>query len=456
MTADSKPMASPNAAPPSLQEAIDKAGSPMKLLWKPNSRPAVVPVIQPEYAGWRKEQAAYNTSAAFSDLSHHMSDLFIEGPDATRLLMDVSANSYENFVLGQAKQFVPVTKQGLIITDGILMRDAEQKYNLSGVPAAQNWVRYHGITGKYDVAFEIDPDSSNRKTGNPKQFRYQIQGPNALAVVQCCFGGPLPRTKFFHSTPVSLGGRNFRAFRHGMAGTPGYEFIGDWQDAQFVKDELFKAGEAFNMIHIGGKAYYTNGIESGWIPTPTPAIYTAPELQDYRRFVSLYSFEGMRGLHGSYFSENIEDYYVSPYELGYGKSVAFNHDFIGREALEKAKDNVPRTKVTLVFNPDDVKKVFGADHDFILSYARYRVEAGAALAGMTFYTAFIDPAKTILALALVDNKFSQPGTEVTVTWGEHPGFGTDPDADLGFPRLRARVDVSPYSEVARTTYRQNP
>lgn len=440
--------------PPNLHDAIEKAGSPMKLLWKPNSKTATVPVIEPEYAGWRQEQAAYSKSAAFSDLSHHMSDLFIEGPDATRLLRDVSANDYESFAIGQAKQFIPVTAQGLLLTDGILMRGAPEKYNLSGVPAAQNWVRYHGQKGKYDVAFAIDPDSANRKSGNPVQFRYQIQGPFALEVVERCFGGPLPKTKFFHSTPVTLGGRAFRAFRHGMAGTPGYEFIGEWQDAGFVKDALLKAGEPSGMIHIGGKAYYTNGIESGWIPTPTPAIYTAPELEDYRRFIGLYSFEGMRGLHGSCFSENIEDYYVSPYELGYGKSITFNHDFIGREALEKTKDNVPRAKVTLVFNPDDVKKVFGADHDFILSYARHRVEAGAALAGMTFYTAYIDPAATILSLALVDKKYAAPGTEVTVSWGEHPGPGTDPNADLGFPTLRATVQVSPYSEVARTTYRQ--
>jgi vanillate/3-O-methylgallate O-demethylase len=449
MTAASKPMTTPN-----LQEAIEKAGSPMKLMWKPNSKPATVPVIQPEYAGWRQEQAAYSRSAAFSDLSHHMSDLFIEGPDATRLLRDVSANDYESFAIGQAKQFIPVTEQGLILTDGILMRDAQEKYGLSGVPAAQNWVRYHGERGKYDVSFAIDPDSSNRKTGNPVLFRYQIQGPNALEVVERCFGGPLPKTRFFHSTPVTLGGRNFRAFRHGMAGTPGYEFIGEWKDAAHVREALLNAGGPSGMIHIGGKAYYTNGIESGWIPTPTPAIYTAPELEDYRRFISLYSFEGMRGLHGSYFSENVEDYYVSPYELGYGKSIAFNHDFIGRDALEKARDSVPRTKVTLVFNPDDVNKVFGSDHDFILSYARYRVEAGSVLAGMTFYTGFIDPAGTILSLALVNNRYAQPGTEVTVTWGEHPGHGTDPNADLGFPKLRATVQVAPYSEVARTTYRQ--
>jgi vanillate/3-O-methylgallate O-demethylase len=175
--------ASAPMAPPTLQQALEQAGSPMKLLWKPGSKPATVPVIEPEYAGWRQEQAAYSRSAAFSDLSHHMSDLFIEGRDAMQLLRDVSANDYEHFELGQAKQFVPVTAEGLLLTDGILMRSAAEKYNLSGVPAAQNWVRYHGEKGKYDIAFQLDPDSANRRGGNPVLFRYQIQGPNALQVV---------------------------------------------------------------------------------------------------------------------------------------------------------------------------------------------------------------------------------------------------------------------------------
>src|SRR5262249_29160806 len=134
--------------------------------------------------------------------------------------------------------------------------------------------------------------------------------------------------------------------------------------------------------------------------------------------------------------------------------IAFNHDFIGRAALEKAKDHVRRTKVTLVFNPEDVHKMLGAKPDFFLTYARHRVEAGKALAGMTYYTAYIDPAKNILSLAIVDNQHATPGTEVTVTFGEHPGAGTDPNADLGFPKLRATVQPSPYSEIARTTYRQ--
>ncbi|MGH7105976.1 MAG: hypothetical protein ACREFT_05675, partial [Acetobacteraceae bacterium] len=350
----------------SLQDAIDKAGSAVRLLWKPNAPPFRVPVVKPEYAGWREEQAAWSQGVALSDLSHHMSDLFIEGPDATRLLGAVSANDFEAFAFGQAKQFVPVTGEGHIVTDGILMREGPHRYVLSGVPAAQSWVQYHAAQGGYDVSLSSDPDSTLRGGADPMLFRYQIQGSRTPELIERAFGGPLPKLRFFHSAPASLAGRTFRVFRHGMAGQIGYEFIGVWQDGEAVKEALMIAGKAVGLVHVGGLAYATNGIESGWIPTPTPAIYTAAELQGYRRFLSAHSYEGMKPLHGSFFSESIEDYYVSPFELGYGRSIAFNHEFIGRAALEKSKDQVRRTKVTLAFDADAVRDIFGANPGYLL------------------------------------------------------------------------------------------
>ena len=440
---------------PTLQDGIDKAGSAINLLWKPGVKPWTVPVVKPEFVGWSEEQDAWRSGVALSDLSYHMSDTVIEGPDATRLLSAVSANNYENFAIGQAKQFIPVAADGNIIVDGILLRESENRYTLTGVPAAQSWVKYHGATGGYDVEFSTDPDSSVRKDGDPKLFRYQIQGPDALDLVERAFGGPLPETKFFHSTMTELAGKPVRALRHGMAGQAGYEFIGDYADHEAVKAALLKAGEPLGLVQVGGLAYFTNGVESGWIPTPTPAIYTDPELADYRNSLSLFSYEGQKPLNGSFFSENIEDYYVSPWELGYGRSISFNHDFIGRDALLRAKDAPRRTKVTLEFNIDDVHRVQGNDLGHTLTYARHRVESAGDLVGTTFYTALIGPVGTVLSLALIQPEFAEPGTEVEVVWGEHPGAGTAPDADLGFPRIRATVQPSPYDEYARTQYRLN-
>ncbi|WP_326725047.1 aminomethyl transferase family protein [Streptomyces sp. NBC_00243] len=442
-------------AAPSLQDGIDKAGSPVKLLWKPNAAPWLPEVVEREYTGWRQEQAAWHESVAILNLSHHMFDMFIEGPDATRLLADVGANNFETFAVGQAKQYIPVTKDGNIVTDGILSRDGENKYTLSGVPAAQHWVQYHGEKGGYDVTYVTDPSSAFRKGADPKLFRYQIQGPLASDLVERAFGGPLPPTKFFHSSPVTLDGMDFRALRHGMAGQAGYEFIGPWQHAEAVKEALLRAGEPLGLVQVGAFAYATPSVESGWIPSPVPGIYTDPDLLDYRKHIALYGVEGQRPLGGSFFSENIEDYYCSPYELGYGKMISFNHDFIGRDALQKAKDNVARKKVTLMFNTDDVRKALGDDPGFVLSYSRNRVESGSALVGMTCQTASLDPVGTILSLTLIDKEYAEPGTEVSVVWGEHPGPGTAPDADLGFPRIRATVQPAPFNQHARTLYRRN-
>lgn len=440
---------------PNLQEAIDQAGSPMRLLWQPEAKPWEVPVVKSEFAGWAQEQEAWRAGVALFDLSYHMSDTFLEGPEATRLLSEVSANNYEKFAVGQAKQFVPVAYDGNIITDGILLRTAEQQYTITGPPASQSWVKHHAQTGGYDVEFRTDPDSSVRKDGDPELFRFQVQGPRAMTVVETLLGGPVPEVKFFHSEFFTIAGRPVRALRHGMAGQPGFEFIGDYADYHAVKDAILTAGEPAGLLQVGGKAYFTNGVESGWIPTPTPAVYTDPRLAEYRRSLSSFSYEGKKPLNGSFYSDNIEDFYVSPWELGYGRSLNFSHDFIGRDALLAAKDEVRRTKVTLEYNRDDVARVLGADLDYLNTYSRFRIEHNGELVGMTFWSSNIGPLNRVLSLSLVDHAAAQPGTQVEVVWGQHPGHGTAPEADLGLPRLRATVQPSPYDEFARTGYRAN-
>jgi glycine cleavage system aminomethyltransferase T len=443
---------------PTLQEAIDKAGSPMKLLWRQDPKPWLPENIGPEYAGWRAEQHAWHEAVSLSDVSHHMFDTFIDGPDALRLLRDVSANNYENFAVGQAKQFVPVTAGGNIVTDGILARTGDQAFILTGIPAAQNWVRYHGEKGGYDVAFSTDPSSAFRGGADPRLFRYQVQGPQARELVETVFGGPLPPSKFFHSVPVTLDGRAFSALRHNMAGQDGFEFIGPWEHGAFVKDTLLTAGQKFGLVHAGAYAYASASVESGWIPSPIPAIYTDPALEDYRRWLPLFGIEGQRPINGSFYSPDIEDYYISPWELGYGRSVSFNHDFIGRDALLAARETAPRTKVTLVLDPDEVDAALGAGHGFYLTYARHRIELASdpgTLVGLTHQTATLDTAGTVLALSLINKEHAAPGTEVTVTWGEHPGDGTAPDAVLGFPRIRATVAPAPYDAYAATRYRRH-
>lgn len=137
---------------PSLQDGIDQAGSPIALLWRPEPpAPWRPPVLPPEFVGWRTEQSASFQTASLMNMSHHMLDLFIKGPDATKLLSDYTANNYEKFAVGQAKQLVAVTERGHLIQDAILFRNAGDSYTVTGQPPSPSWLRYHAERGSYKV-----------------------------------------------------------------------------------------------------------------------------------------------------------------------------------------------------------------------------------------------------------------------------------------------------------------
>ncbi|MFV0244416.1 MAG: hypothetical protein ACK5IB_05275 [Qingshengfaniella sp.] len=181
-------------------------------------------------------------------------------------------------------------------------------------------------------------------------FRVQLQGPNALPLMKEVTNGTLPEIKFFHMGEFTIAGKTVRAVRHGMAGTPGFELYGAWDDQQAVREAVERIGEKYDLRKAGSLTYGTAAQESGWMPRPLPAIYESDTMAAYRRWIPAQSFEAAGSLGGSFISDKIADYYVEPFEVGYGNLVDFDHDFIGRAALEKIKPNQKRRKMTLMWN----------------------------------------------------------------------------------------------------------
>src|SRR5690606_25630308 len=66
---------------------------------------------------------------------------------------------------------------------------------------------------------------------------------------------------------------------------------------------------------------------------------------------------------GSFVSDDIEDYYTTPWELGYGNFIAYDHDFIGREALEQIDPAAQRRKVTLAWDDEDMIRIHASMYD---------------------------------------------------------------------------------------------
>ncbi len=101
--------------------------SPVDMLRNSQIGAYVYPVVPTEYGNWRDEQRAWRDTCVLFDQSHHMVEQSVEGPDAMKLLSDLAINSFANFPVNMAKQFVPCTYDGYVIGDGILFHlDVEQ------------------------------------------------------------------------------------------------------------------------------------------------------------------------------------------------------------------------------------------------------------------------------------------------------------------------------------------
>src|SRR3954447_4858763 len=188
----------------SLQDLLATVESPVELLRNSQAGPNVYPGVPAEFTNWRDEQKAWQTTCVLFNQSYHMADLAVEGPDALALLSGLAVNSFENFAVDKAKHFVPCTPEGYVIGDVILFHLAENRFNLVGRAPALNWITYHAETGGYDVKLDLDQRSALRTDGRRRSYRYQVQGPAAMDVIEAALGGAPPELKFFNMTSVSI------------------------------------------------------------------------------------------------------------------------------------------------------------------------------------------------------------------------------------------------------------
>jgi syringate O-demethylase len=336
-----------------LQDKLDAADGIVDMLRNAQVGPNVYPGVLPEYTNWRDEQWAWQNTCVLFDLSYHMVDLALEGPDALELLTTVGFNSFEGFEVDNAKHLAPCSPDGHVIGDVILFYLAPEKFNLVGRMPSLNWIIYQAERGGYDVTCQVDERTALRRDQTRrKSYRLQLQGPNALAVVGRILGSAPPEVRFFSMATFDVAGISVRALRHGMVGQPGFEMFGPWEDKERVVEAILTAGEEFGLRRVGSRAYSSNTLESGWVPSPLPAVYTGDSLSGYRQWLPAKGYEGSASLGGSFVSTDIEDYYFTPWDLGYGRFVKFDHDFIGQDALEQMSEDPPRQEVTLELDRD--------------------------------------------------------------------------------------------------------
>jgi vanillate/3-O-methylgallate O-demethylase len=453
-----------------LEQVLQAAKNPVDLLRNSKIGAYVYPVVPPEFSNWRDEQRAWRETAVLFDQSHHMAEMLVTGPDADKFLNYLATNSFKGFEINQAKQFAPCSYDGYLIGDVIMFYHAENEFNLVGRAPTVNWVQFHAETGGFKVQVRRDDRSPSDPKGKAvvrNHYRFQVQGPHAKQVLDKLNGGPIPDVKFFRMDYINIKGKKVRALRHGMAGEPGLEIWGPYEEREEIRQAILDAGKDFGIVQVGSRAYATNTLESGWIPSPLPAVYSGEKMKKYREWLPANSYEATGSIAGSFVSNTIEDYYTTPYELGYGSFVKFDHDFIGREALEKKSKEAYRRKVTFVWNGEDVARVMASQvqpgkerYKYIeLPLSNYgsssfdKVLKGGKVVGLSMFAGISYNEQSMLSLGILDPGV-EVGEELTLVWGEENG-GTAKSTVERHKQTEIRVKVAtvPYSTKVRDTYR---
>ncbi|MCC5983011.1 MAG: aminomethyltransferase family protein [Rhodobacteraceae bacterium] len=423
--------------------------------------------IKAEFTNWRDEQEAWRNGAVLFDQSFHMTDHYIEGPDVKRLVQDLAINSMANFRKDIAKQVVFCNHDGFIIADAIMFILEDDRINIVNKPTNRDWVEYNIQTGGYNVTSTTD-DRALDNRGRRRGYRFEVQGPNANAILEKLNGGPLEGFKFFGMGYISIDGVQVRALRHGMAGAVGLELFGPFDDYDRIRDAIMEAGADHGLLAAGSKTYSTVAHESGWFPSPLPAIYSGEKMKPFREWLGADSFMANLSLGGSLVSDRVEDYYLTPFDIGYSHILKFDHDFIGREALEAMRDQPHKHKVTLRWNKEDVVRVFAsmfsegdrfkfmdmpASHYATCPYDL--VSKDGRPVGLSHYPVYTSNVAGWISLALLDEQVAEPGTQVSLTWGEPDGGTRKPTVERHIQtEIACTVEPCPISVTARESYRK--
>ena len=367
---------------------------------------------EPEYTDWMDESMSWKENCYIGDWSF-LWERWFRGPDVEKLFSDFSTLSFKKFEIGQSKHCIHCNVDGKVTHEGILTRFGEQEYLLFGRGCF--WMNYN--------------------------------------LEKAC-GESLRDVKYMYIKKIKIRGKSIYALRQGMAGEPGFELVGPHEWKEEIMQAVLEDGAEFGIRRLGGRTVFINHLEACFptiITDYIPAMFSS-DLTDYLNAFksSMPASMTTLNLYGSFEGNDISDYYRSPIELGWSKVVKFDHDFLGREALEKEMANPRRIMRTLVWNPEDVVDVYASlfkkgDHYDFIEFPRYqrggmyvdKVMKDGKLVGATSSYGYSYYFREMLCLAVIDIDQAQIGNEVKIIWGA-PGH---PQKEI-----RATVAEAPYKK----------
>ena len=307
-------------------------------------------IVPWQYTDIADEISGYQESA-WIGTTLMMSPVYdVIGPDAVKLFHQVCVNDFSNLKFTGIRHAVLCNDDGQILTDGVVIRIAEDRYRTYWLSPV---LKYYVEASDLDVRGE---DVSGT------EYFIQVQGEKSLEILEDAFEADLHDIAFAKHRLADMQGREVRVIRLGMSGNLAYEIHGPMEDFEYVYNRVIESGAKFGAKRLGNQTYNLfNHTEAGFpniaLHYPLPYYESGADMKAWFDENIMAGFgNNNRVLSGS--STDLQERFVTPYDVGWDFLVKFNHDFVGREALERIAASKTRTVTTLEWNPEDVAKVF--------------------------------------------------------------------------------------------------
>lgn len=404
----------------------------------------VGPSIWPgSYSGCRDEYLA-GRSTAWLGITLSASPVYdVYGPDAIAFWNQVAVNrDFGRFPEGTSKHVLLTNEDGLMIADGVVLKVADDRYRSYWLaPVLDFFVRTSGL----DVSGEYITD----------EFFFQLDGPRSLEILEKASGADIHDLRFAHNKRIEFCDAETTVHRLGMSGALAYEVHGNSRDATAVYQRLREVLDEFGGRPQGIENYITvNHTPAGY---PNQYLHFAFPLHDSGPELAAFidSVPQTRSVPFGSAGDRLENFFATPFDVGWGYLVNFDHEFRGRDALKAIAENPPRTAVTLEWDADDVADVFASqfrgtdvepydpietwprhpDEQFTLPIRGDYVLADERKIGIATGRTVAYYERRMISLATIEKEYAQEGQQVTVLWG-----------DQGWPtkKIRATVARFPY------------
>jgi len=380
------------------------------------------------------------------------------GPNAQELLSWTSINNVYKWPIGTSKHLVSTDADGLIVSHGLTVRDAEDRFRqFASGPwawyqagqlgedrfrqfASGPWAWYQA--GQLGLDVEVSVENI---------FILQIAGPKSIQLIERMLGRNIRDLALLAIQSVKIAGieAEIELSRIGMVGTLAYEIRGPFEAGAAVFDAAYRAGQEFNVKRMGWRTYAVNHTEGGFPQSYVSFTSAAITDSDFMNAMGALPV----AMTGSAHPSDARARFRTPQEVNWAWMAKFNHDFIGREALEREAAEPKRKTVILRWNADDVLDVFashlrpGPEYKFIEFPSAPQQPAGGhadlvtkdgSTVGYSSAVIYSYYYRELISQCVIDLGEAEIGNEVVVHWGDHGG---------PIKEIRATVQRFPYLDL---------